>query len=740
MFQLTKKYRKRIFLIAVVASFATYSIVASAKHPKLILTHSDVPLIRDGMQGTPTFNAAFNQMRDALELTMAKSIDVPVPADAGGGYTHEQHKRNNTTIYQAGLSYQLTGERKYLEHARELLLAYAKLYPTLGEHPKKKEQSPGRLFWQSLNEAVWLVYVAQGYDAIIDDLSQEDREAIESGVLRPMAKFLSEESPQTFNKIHNHGTWAVAAVGMTGYVLGEDDWVEKSLTGLDKSGNYGFLKQIDKLFSPDGYYTEGPYYQRYALMPFVLFAKAIDNNDPKRKIFEYRNGLLPKAIYAAIQLSYNKLFFPINDAIKDKSIETTELVHGVSIAYGLSGDASLLDIAQQQGRVSISGDGFKLAKAIDADQVKGFPFKSMSFADGADGKQGALTVLRSDSEPGHQALVFKSTSQGLGHGHFDRLSWLYYDNKNEIVSDYGAARFLNIEAKYGGHYLPENNAYAKQSIAHNSLVVDETSHFEGEWREGQKYAPKIHFVELSDTHEITSATSEHAYKDLSFTRTMGMVKHASLERPLVIDLLRVESKVEHQYDLPIHFHGHITNVSRPTKAFTDQRVPLGSTSGYQFLWKEAIAEIQGVKEATTQPVNLTWIKDDRFYTAHHAASNFAPNSELIFTRVGANDPDFNLRAEQGVIQRVRAASHTFASVLETHGEYNPILEYTNDSNSAIQQVSLLQKKSADMLIVQLKNDQRFAVLISKKGAGKHTLSVGGQTFQWSGWATVADIN
>ena len=39
----------------------------------------------------------------------------------------------------------------------------------------------------------------------------------------------------------------------------------------------------------------------------------------------------------------------------------------------------------------------------------------------------------------------------MGHGHFDRLSFTYYDNNKEIIQDYGAARFLNIEPKNGGH-------------------------------------------------------------------------------------------------------------------------------------------------------------------------------------------------------------------------------------------------------------------------------------------------
>ena len=117
-----------------------------------------------------------------------------------------------------------------------------------------------------------LVYAIQGYDAVHTALAAEDRSRIERDLLRPMADFLSAGQPSTFDRIHNHGTWAVAAVGMTGYVLDDEDYVRQALYGLAGDGETGFIKQLDELFSPDGYYTEGPYYQRYALMPFVLFA------------------------------------------------------------------------------------------------------------------------------------------------------------------------------------------------------------------------------------------------------------------------------------------------------------------------------------------------------------------------------------------------------------------------------------------------------------------------------------
>jgi hypothetical protein len=67
-----------------------------------------------------------------------------------------------------------------VDYARDMLLQYARLYPTLGPHPEGRGQIPGRVFWRVLNDSVWLVNAIQGYDAIRDALSAEDRDTIES--------------------------------------------------------------------------------------------------------------------------------------------------------------------------------------------------------------------------------------------------------------------------------------------------------------------------------------------------------------------------------------------------------------------------------------------------------------------------------------------------------------------------------------------------------------------------------
>lgn len=673
-----------------------------------------------------TFGQTLSLASAKIDALIDKDIVIPVPKDAGGGYTHEKHKDNAKLIFDAGALYEITGERKYADYTKKLLTGYADVYPKWGTHPAKKEQSPGRMFWQNLNESWWLVHVAQGFDAIQSTLTDDEKNHIETNLLRNMANFLSEGSPATFNKVHNHGTWATTAVGLTGYALGDQEYVEKALLGLDKSGTGGFLKQLDRLFSPDGYYNEGPYYQRYALMPFALFGQAIQENEPERKIFEHRDGILQKAIFTTIQLSYNGLFFPINDAIKDKDIATTELLHGVAIAYELTGDPGLLSIASAQGNFVLTPESKAVADAIDAGKTEPFDFRSMRLSDGASGENGALDILRDDADPKGLVAVVKNTSQGLGHGHFDKQGLLIYDRGYEILRDYGAARFLNVEAKYGGHYLPENNKYAKQTVAHNALTVDKTSHFGGDVKIGNKHAPKVNTITISPELKITSSVMDKAYDDVELLRTVAMVKDEAFPNTLIIDLVEGKSDSPHLYDLPFHYNGQLIETNFPIEANPSVRKPLDVSSGYQYLWKVADVELnQGLAQ-------VTFLKDRRFYTISSAVGE---NSEVIFVETGANDPNFNLRREPGYILRtISNDGVVFANVFEPHGEYNPTVEYTLDSHTSVKDVNLVSDGNNHVIQIESKSGELVSLAIADNhdSAAEHSVNVGPKAYNWSG--------
>jgi hypothetical protein len=462
------------------------------------------------------------------------------------------------------------------------------------------------------------------------------------------------------------------------------------------------------------------------LWPFMVFADAIDRNDPTQKIFARRDAVLLKTLNSAIQLTYKGRFMSFNDAIKDKSLNTEELYQGVAIAYARTKDPELLSIAQYQQRVAFSPEGRMVAEGIAGGAAKPFRFRSLLLSDGADGKAGAVAILRNgDSEAG-QALVIKNSSQGMGHGHFDKLSWQYFDNGHEVVTDYGAARFLNIVAKDGGKYLLENESWAKQTVAHNTLVVDERSHFDFDEALGEANpARQLHF-EAGTDFSVSVGEIATAYPGVTMTRALAKVSIAGLERPVVVDLLRVRSRQVHQYDLPLHYAGHIVRVGAPLKSFVAERPVLGKAHGYEHIWVDATA--------TPEPETafLTWQLADRFYTWRWAP---IAGSQMMLAESGANDPKFNLRREPMVIQRATGQGDAlFAGVLESHGRYDGAAEQTTASDSQIRTIIAESQGTADVMIIEALNGARVAVAVAHDAdqTKTHSVKIAGEQITWTG--------
>lgn len=714
--------------LAIVASIASaQSVVAPdpVAAPVLFKPAAMATMTGSGAK-SPLFGEELRRVRRTVDAAIKAGINVPVPKDPGGGATHEQHKRNYIALYGAGILYRITGDRIYADYARRVLLEYARLYPTLGAHPAAANEAAGRLFWQSLNDSVWLVYAVQGYDAIRDTLSAADRKTIDDNVFRRMATFLSEGQPKIFNLIHNHATWAVAAVGMTGYVLRDRALVDKALKGSDLSGKSGFIAQVDQLFSPDGYYTEGPYYQRYAMLPFVLFAKAIETNDPGKRIFAHRDGVLVKAIRTSIQLTYDGYFFPLNDAMPDKSLKTDELYQAVAIGYGVTRDPTFLSIAQWQGQTVLTPDGLLVSQDLAAGKAQPFVYTSQLFSDGPDGKQGGIAVMRVGPGDRDEVVVAKNTAMGLGHGHFDKLNWLFYENGNAVVTDYGAARFLNVESKDGGRYLKENESWAKQTVAHNTLVVDQASHFGGKWKVGQTLAPKQIYFSGDGATKVSIAEMTGAYPGVVFRRTLVQLPIPGGATPVVVDLLHAAGGTPATYDLPLHYSGHITDVGFPVQSNGKARPVLGTANGYQHIWVDAVG--------TPDPTNatVTWLKGGRFYTYRVLPPQGAT---MILGESGANDPRFNLRREPMLIQRVTGATTTdFVGVLEPHGAYDPSAETTVGAKSRIVALHHVRGKDGDVVVLDLGNGGAVTLGIAENAdpAAAHSVAIEGRAVSWKG--------
>ncbi len=667
-------------------------------HPNLVMTRAGVDTIRSALGSVPLLDATIADVQAEVDAEIAAGIDTPIPQDYSGGYTHERHKRNFFVIQKAGALYQILDDERYAKYVRDMLFQYEAMYKDLPLHPKTRSYARGKLFWQCLNDANWLVYVSQAYDAVYDFLTAEERDTLENNLFRPFADHLSIKNPRFFNRIHNHSTWGNAAVGMIGLVMGDDELVDRALYGLspeqfdmdpqlkdddggfifDQDGRAGFLANLDEPFSPDGYHTEGPYYQRYAMYPFLIFAQGLHNVRPDLNIFDYNDGVLIKGVNAMLQLSdADGDFFPLNDGQKGMSYYTDAVVSAVNIAYLVGNDPQLLGVAEEQGKVLLDDAGVTVAVAIRDGQSRPFEKVSVNLSDGSKGEQGGIAVLRDGDE--QLELVFKYAAQGLSHGHYDKLSYSFYEKGDEVLQDYGLARFVNIEQKGGGNYLPENTSWAKQTIAHNTLTLDGASHYGGRYEIGSQHHPELHFF-ADEKVRIASASEGDAYPGTMLHRTVALIEHDSFEKPLVLDIFKTLTDERHRYDLPFYYLGQIidTNFEYESPA---SLAALGEQNGYQHLY------VEGRGSPSTDTVRFSWMENRRFYTLTSVA---ADDDEILLTRIGANDPDFNLRRDPAImLRRNDTAGTLFVSTIESHGEYSPVTELAVNARSSVANLSVL---------------------------------------------------
>jgi hypothetical protein len=717
-----------VLLLAGLATPARAQVAPGAR-PGVFLTAADAAAIKASAPRMPALAAALARSRTFMDSAFAAPMDVPPPGEAGG-YAHERHKRNYREMQAAGALWQVTGDARYARFVRDMLERYAVLYPTLGAHPLAKNQAPGKLFHQSLNEANWLLATALAYDCVYDWLSAAERARFEKNVFRPMADWLSVTQAREFDRIHNHGTWAVAAVGTLGYVLRDTSYVNRALYGTRRNKTGGFLRQLDLLFSPDGYYMEGPYYIRYALLPFFQFAEAAERRQPSLRIYAYRDSILKKALYSAVGTLYpNGVFPPINDASRTMNVSAPEAILALDLAYARYGaNRNLLGAAAMQRDVVLSAAGLAVSRDLAAARTTpAMSLASVEYTDGPMGDEGGLGILRSGAGRDATMLLMKYGVHGEGHGHFDKLQFVLFDGGREVIPDYGFSRWINIEPKFGGRYLPENDSWAMSTVAHNTLVVDQRTQSRGKHAVADSVHGDRHFFDARDPAvQVMSARDTVSYAGVRQQRTMLLVRDARLPYPVVVDLFRVTSGSSHTYDYPVHFRGQLIATSAPYQPSVSRLEAMGTEAGYQHLWKEAAA-------TTGDAVKLTWLDGSRYYSVTTAGS---PGTEVFFARTGAGDPNFNLTSEPAMLVRRRSADQLFASVIEPHGYFSEPAELSIEARGRLSDVRVIASGDDGSVVRITGSDSlQWTVMVSNRessATANHRVVSGGETFAWTG--------
>ncbi|MBP9992445.1 MAG: hypothetical protein KBS73_03295 [Bacteroidales bacterium] len=119
--------RRLALLSMVFFSFCAYA----GEHPVLFFTEKSVKEISASRGSVPMFDKSVETLVRQADEALSRPLCIPVPADGGGGYSHEMHKQNYYDMYYLGIAWQITGRREYAAKVRDILNAYAQIYPSL---------------------------------------------------------------------------------------------------------------------------------------------------------------------------------------------------------------------------------------------------------------------------------------------------------------------------------------------------------------------------------------------------------------------------------------------------------------------------------------------------------------------------------------------------------------------------------------------------------------------------------
>ena len=442
---------------------------------------------------------------------MLKSDPKVASKDYDGCRINRIHHEYTRTVLVLGLAYQMTGDLRYANKARDIALAYTETYPTYAIHNNHGEPKLGaKVGSQNLDEATWMIPLCQGLDLVWDTLTDAEREKISSKVLLPSAKEVLMPAP---HGIHNIQCWRNSAIGLVGFLVGDKELIEFAIS----NPGTGFVSQMEKGVSPDGCWFEGAwgyhFYTMSATWPLTEAARncGIDLYCPEfKRMFE-----------APLKFTMPIMALPaFNDSGQSSLAGGTPLCE---IAYARYKDPIFLELLTRSNR---RNDFALCVGETQLPEAGKREWKSANYP-----KSGYAILARGEGENATW-LAMKYGPHGGGHGHPDKLNFVLCAKGQVVGYDPGTT-------KYG---LPLQKEWHKTTIAHNTLTVDEESQKPAEGR-------CIAFGNEKGVDYVVCEAGD-IYDGVRYTRTTAM-----LDENLMVFIDQVKSDKEHVYDLAYHQRG-----------------------------------------------------------------------------------------------------------------------------------------------------------------------------------------
>jgi oligo-alginate lyase len=501
-----------------------------------------------------------------------------------------QHSRNFSMAEDAAWAWAITGDKKYAEFSAKVLQGYAERYlnyPMVHAEVNDKSidvaaqkngryRSAGHIAEQTLNEAMLMIPIVTAYDLIYDSkvMSKEDKKLIEEKLIRAMADCINVHKTGK----SNWQTWHNTALFYAGTVLGDKAMVKQAF--LDPEN--GFITQMKISVFPEGMWYENSWgYHYYTLSALTLMAEGA------RRLGTdiYSHEMLNKMYLIAFKYLMSDGSLPRSgDAVNDspENNSTNEK------AFAVYKDDRLLSTLPTEPTWDMILSGRKATRAVD---------KPRSVSNLIPGAGQAILATYG---PGKLTAALTFGPYGGFHGHFDKLSFVFFGYSQELGVDPGRAASQ-------AYRLPIHQQWYKATTGHNAILVDGNSQKEAE-------GELLNFA-ATDSFAAVSADAGPAFDNI-IQRRFLLLTPAYL---LVIDELRAADDKEHTFDWLYHNKGR--DVSSDLSV---SRSRLGDvTPGFLYLKDIAAYKVKKEKtiklifhgEQVTTYLTMTGQTGDEVFTA-----------------------------------------------------------------------------------------------------------------------------
>jgi hypothetical protein len=667
------------------------------QHPGLILNPRDLKAIQEKVRTSAWARAAFDDLIAGLDRWTSEAIQIPdrkgqwmhfyaCPEDGshlqtlsdtrhrcptcGRTYTGEpydsvvirnRHMALGEAAVDLGLAFQLTGEKRYLQAARDIVLGYADrylAYPLVDKDGNANASDGGRVFCTLLNEANWLITLCWAYDLIASDLSASERQHVCRDMLHPAG---AQVIRRRNLRIHNIQCWMNSAMGCAALCCGDGELAHhaiRSETGLEAQLAQGILDDGLWWECSWGYH----FYTMTALWPLTEAARQIGID-----VYTERY----RALYdAPLRFAFPGLYLPpLNDS--GGGLHLPDRCETYEIACARWRDprhAGLLRKVERRGRLALCFGPPDLAPE-PPDRAESVNFPS-----------GGIAILRTPA-PEQTLVTLDYGPHGGGHGHPDKLGIILFGAGRVMAPDPGSIQ-------YG---VPLHLEWFKTTVSHNTVSVDLSP---------QKpcTGTLLAFQPGGDV-QIAAAAADDAYPGVRFRRTVAL-----LSGGLVLDLCELSSEEEHLYDWTYHNQGAFSS----PLPLRDLTLPIGTAHGYQHIRNPRSAR-------TDEGWTARWDDGDAGVSLAMAG---VPGAEVL-TGIGpGNPPSESLPL---VIARRRARSAQFATALLVYKNSAPDLQLALETSDA-EKWRISVRTGDETRTVELPLSRPHPLTPSPTGEGEQTRS------------------